>query len=134
MSDIRPAGAPLKFAGIKYELLFTVNVIDEVQDAFDIHIDDLITLLGDSKSRDFRRNVAKILTYLINEAILIKSDETGEEPKLLTEEYVRRHLSNVNMSECFAAICSAYSLSFLRIAKEEDDIGEEDEDPNATSG
>ncbi|RZT00900.1 hypothetical protein [Cuneatibacter caecimuris] len=130
MSDIRRAGAPYQYKGKEYELVMTVNVIDQIQETFDIHINEISKIIGDMKSRSFYKNIASIITIMLNEAIEIQNEENGEKNTPINEAEVRRYITNVNINDAFMAIANAYSLAFLM--KEEDDIGEND--PNRESG
>lgn len=127
MSDLREEGRNYVFCGHEYHLLMTVNVIDQIQEKFDIPIMKLAEIL-DRKRMDFYRNVAAIMTILLNEAIEIENEQKGSDLPHVTENQVRRNLSNLNIVDAFVAISETYSLSFLQ--KEEDDISS----PNQMSG
>lgn len=132
MSDMRPTGALLRFAGKEYHLLFTVNVIDQIMERFGVDIDELSTLILRGENRKYYANTAVVLTFLLNDDIALQNEEKSEEEQLapLSETYVRRHISNFNYLTVLAAITSAYTCSFLE--KDEDDMGEAD--PNRESG
>ena len=127
MSDLREEGRKYFFCGHEYNLLMTVNVIDQIQERFDLSIMQLSEVL-DQKRRDFYGNVAAIMTILLNEAIEIENEKNGADLPMFTEQKVRRHISNMNVIDAFVAISETYSLSFLE--KEEDDITS----PNQKSG
>lgn len=127
MSDLREEGRKYFFCGHEYNLLMTVNVIDQIQERFDLSIMQLSEVL-DQKRRDFYGNVAAIMTILLNEAIEIENEKNGTDTPPFTEKRVRRHISNMNVIDAFVAISETYSLSFLE--KEEDDITS----PNQKSG
>lgn len=129
MQSLKEQGRKFVFAGKEYELLFTVNVIDEIQDKFDIDINNLKDLF-ETGSRKFYSNTAKVLTILINESIEIKNETAEEKEELLKESYVRRHVSNANVFDAFGAIVDAYSLSYMQ----RDEDSEDEELPNQTSG
>lgn len=129
MQSLKEQGRKFTFAGKEYELMFTVNVIDEIQNQFDIDINNLKDLF-ETGSRNFYSNTAKVLTILLNESIEIKNETAEEKEELLKETYVRRHISNANVFDAFGAIVDAYSLSYMQ--KEED--SEDEELPNQTSG
>lgn len=132
MSDMRPTGAPLRFAKKDYHLLFTVNVIDQIVERFDVDINELSTLILQGKNRKYYANTAAILTFLLNDDIALQNEERSpeEQQEPLTEAYVRRHISNLNYPSVLAAITSAYVCSFME--KDEDDMGENV--PNRESG
>ncbi len=74
MSDLRPKLPEIELGGKKYEVLFNLNAIDEIQDRFDIPISKIGQLMSDER-RVFKA-LKTLLAILINEAI--DDGETGE--------------------------------------------------------
>lgn len=132
MGDMNYIGAPLKFMGHEYHLMFTVNVIDEVQDRFDIDITDIKDVIGRTAERKLRKNVGTVLTILLNGAIDIENEERKDKLPNMNERMVCRHINELNFVDCYNAVVSAYTGSFYHLQKDEDDIGEDD--PNGKSG
>ena len=116
MESLRPKGAQLDFMNRKWELVLNVISIDDIQDHFDIHIDQFREVL-DVERRDFYNNVSYIITSLINEQIDISNENSEEKEPLYDLETVKRHINNMNIFKCMGAIISAYSLSWMK-AKE----------------
>jgi hypothetical protein len=106
MSDMKPKGTKLKLGNAEYGLRFTLNAIDDIQDHFDVPIENLGELFNDSKKRI--RNLRYILTVLINEDIDCVNDETGEKTAHVDERYVGRHIDANNMQEMMAAVFNSF--------------------------
>ena len=114
MESLNPKGAKIKFKSKDYYLIFDVNVIDKIQNHFDISINSLSTLL-DYNDLDFYNNVAQILYFLLNEAIEINNDENKDNIEDLYQlDQVRRYINNLNIFEILSSIISAYRLSFIK--------------------
>lgn len=131
MSDLKPKGRKIKLGGHEYGLRFTLNAIDDIQDHFDIPIQQLTELLKDEKSRV--KNLRYLLTVLINEDIDCVNDElisseSKERLLHLDERYVGRQINVGNVQEIMGQVIRSFSDG----APESE--GEEEEDPNGTSG
>ena len=122
MSDLRPKGTKIKLGKNEYGMRFTINAIDDIQDKFDITIEDLTKLFKDSKKRF--KNLKYLLSLLINEDIDCIKDETGEEIPHVDERYVGRHIDSNNMKDIMETIL----MTFTNGTPEGDD-----EAPNAQS-
>ena len=87
MSDLKPKATKIILGGKEYGLLFTLNVIDEIQDIFDLPFTQIAELMEDE------RKVYKVLrvlfTLLINEAI---DDSESGQPHV-DEKYIGRKLT-----------------------------------------
>lgn len=123
MSDLRPKGTKIKLGNNEYGLRFTLNAIDDIQDHFDMAIEDLNKLFDDSKTRF--KNLKYLLTLLINEDIDCIKDETGEEKAYVDERFVGRHINSNNMREIMRTILKAFTSSTPE--------ADEDEVPNEAS-
>lgn len=107
MSNINPKGKPLKIGGREYNLIFTINVIDDIQDHFDISIDKLSDLI--SEPRKQFKVIRYILTALINESIEIHNEESPDKWDKIDERYVGRHMTTSNLKEFADAILGAFA-------------------------
>lgn len=107
MSDLRPKGVKIKLGKDEYGMRFTLNAIDDIQDHFDIPIEDLTKLFQDPKTRF--KNLKYLLTLLINEDIDCVQDETGEEIPHVDERFVGRHIDSHNMQEVMSTILKAFT-------------------------
>lgn len=118
MSDLRPRHTKIELGGKEYGMLFTLNVIDEIQDKFDIPISELGDLMADE--RKVFKVLKSLLAMLINEAI--DDAETGEPH--VTEAFVGRKIT-------FAEISTLRDKVFASFA---DGLPQsEEDDPNAKS-
>lgn len=131
MSKLKAKGAKLTLGEKEYELLFTVNVIDEIEDELKIDIDEIkkaIFKAGDKEntinSRINYQNVAFIIFSLVKENCEIRKDN-GENINIPTLKQVKRMICNVNIGDCLVAITSAFMCSFL--------VEEDEENPNEES-
>lgn len=123
MSDLRPTGTKIKLGDNEYGLRFTLNAIDDIQDHFDISIENIDELFKDEKKRF--KNIKYLLTVLINEDVDCVNDETHENKQHIDERYVGRHIDSNNMSAIMSTIFKAFKTS----TPEQD----ENENPNAKS-
>lgn len=125
MSDLKPKGTKLKLGNNEYGLRFTLNAIDDIQDYFDISIQDLGKLFKDPKNQI--KNLRYLLTVLINEDIDCVKDETGEDKPHVSERFVGRHIDAQNMNQMITAIYKSFSDGSPKPENEDDEI------PNAQS-
>ena len=82
MSDLQPKPTIINLGGKEYGLLFTINVIDAVQDKFDIAISQLADLMRDD------RKTFKVLRFLLAEMINEAIDDAGNGEKHVDERAV----------------------------------------------
>lgn len=123
MSDLRPKGTKIKLGKNEYGMRFTINAIDDIQDNFNISIEELTKLFQDNKTRF--KNLKYLLALLINEDIDCLKDETGEEMAHVDERFVGRHIDSNNMQEIMETILRAFTNGTPEV--------DEDEIPNAQS-
>lgn len=127
MSDLKPTGMKITLNKKEYGLRFTLNAIDDIQDHFDIPIQDLDQLLNDEKNAI--KNIKYLLMLLINEDIDCRNDdlaEKGEKRNLehLDERYIGRYINAANMNEMSTIIYQSFTDGMPEA---------EDDDPNLTS-
>jgi len=125
MSDLKPTGVKIKLGNQEYGMRFTLNVIDDIQEHFDIPISQLGELFTDEKKQI--KNLRFLLMKLINEDIDCVMDETGKKIPHVDERYVGRHIDTNNMHELMNLIFRVFSEGIPK-AEEDDEI------PNAESG
>lgn len=118
MSDLRPQPRKINLGGQEFGLLFDLNVIDDIQEKFDISISELPNLL--KTERTAVKPIRYILTALINEAI---DDEESGKPHV-DEKWVGRKITPANSAQIQNDILLAFSDG---IPKTEED------DPNPQS-
>lgn len=112
MSDLQPKKPTIQLGEKEYPLLFSLNVIDEIQDHFDISISQLLEILNDE--RKAIKSIRYILTLLINEGLA--DDESGE---TVDEQFVGRKITPQNTGTLITSILSAFSGSVPQSEDEE---------------
>lgn len=126
MSAIKDGRLPIELNGREYHLLFSLNVIDEMQDKFG-SFDKLNEVLSGKESI---KNLRWLLTMLLNEGA-----GEGEEP--LTEKQVGHMIHTGNFDEVRTAIFRAFAMGNSGMAEppavedEEDEDGEEGKNAEA---
>ena len=127
MSAIKDGRLPIELNGREYHLLFSLNVIDEMQDKFG-SFDKLNEVLS---GKDSIKNIRWLLTLLINEGA-----GEGEEP--LTEKQVGHMIHTGNFGDVKNAIFRAFAIGNSGTAEPpavEDEEGEDGEkEKNAQAG
>lgn len=122
MSAIKDGRLPVELGGKERHLLFSLNVIDEVQDRFDgfDHLDEVLS------GKDAIKNIRWLFTTLLNEG----ADEGDEE---LTEKQVGKMIHTGNFEEVKTAIFAAFSMGNSGSTKPASD-DEEDDGKNKAAG
>lgn len=116
MSAIKDGRLPIVLDKERH-LLFSLNVIDEMQDKFG-GFDRLDEVL---KGKDSIKNLRWLLTLLLNEG----ADEGEEE---LTEKAVGRMIHTGNFNEVKTAIFRAFAIGNSGSEEPQSAAGEDDED------
>ena len=125
MKTLEGNKAYIELAGETYELEFTINVIDEIQETLNCDIGKLADLFPVNDTKTQRKNLITVLTMLVNENIEKQNETRVEKKELLTETYVKRHITLHQISDVSNAILKAYLGSWKE--------SEEDEFPNKKS-
>lgn len=124
MSDLRPAGIPVNFDGVDRVFLFTLNVIDELEDKFEKPV---IEILKDLIPPGNGRALRTVVTVLVNDDVERYNAVHEDKRKPVTEKQVGSFLvsdlSGGNLLKMVEVILDAYKVSMP-----------EDEDPNLKSG
>ena len=106
MSELKPTGVPIKLDGAERHFLFTLNVVDEVQDHYDCSLEEVVNKLTDKKES------VKILRYL---TMALLNDEAERSPqaelKTYTEKEVGWLITQENVLEVTMDVLRAYGLS-----------------------
>ena len=122
MSVLRPKGIPCEVAGVERNLLFTLAVVDDLEDHYDLPIESIVNQLTDE--RQVYKTLGYVLTALINDEIASRNYSEGRQDPLLTEEDIRWSVDVRDTGRLARAIMQAYGYSFPEA---------EEEDPNVTS-
>lgn len=125
MSAIKDGRLPIELNGREFHLLFSLNVLDDMQDRFG-GFDTLAEVLSGKESI---KNLRWLLTLLLNEGA-----GDGEEP--LTEKQVGHMIHTGNFEEVRTAIFRAFAMGNSGTteppAVEDEEDGEEEK--NAAAG
>lgn len=103
MSDIRNGGYAVTLKGKDYNLLFSLNALDELQDKFGGY--DKLGEVFNENNPSWVKDTKWLLTLLINEGLLNKDDNA----ELLTEQQVGRMIHVGNMKEVQQAIFASFA-------------------------
>ncbi len=123
MSDLRPVGVPVEVEGVERHFLFTLNVIDEIQEHFKMELSQVIDNMTDKEKSN--STVRYLVSALLNDEAEREAGR-GRELKRYTEKEAGWLVTLDNISDILLAIFKAYGLS----------LPEPDEDsfPNMESG
>ena len=110
--------------GVERHFLFTLNIIDELQDAYGKNLYEIIEdVTKDEKTGHLLRDITTIL--LNDEADRAERRGLQDQPARVTQQDVGEMIGLDNYWDVMAALLSAYGVSLPEI---------EDEDPNQESG
>ena len=120
MSAIKDGRVEVEIGGGTRKMLFSLNVLDEMQDKFGGY-DKLTEAL---QGKDLFKNVKWLLTRLINEGA-----DDGEEP--IKEEWVGKNVHAGNLQPIISSIYSAFNMGTAgEPDPEPPDETNEDDDPD----
>jgi hypothetical protein len=105
MSDLNPIGEVIVLDGVERHLLFTLNVIDELQDKQNATLDEVVSKLTDKKESN--KALKCILSTLLND----EAERTGGKLKTYTEKEVGWLVTIQNVMEVTVAVLRAYGYS-----------------------
>lgn len=123
MSDLRTNCVKITLGGQEYGMVFDLNVIDDIQERFDVAIEDIGKLFEDPKSRI--KNVKCLIALMINENFEIESELSGSVPTKVDERFVGRRLKNVQ--DATSAVSKVLECMNINLPKSDE------ESPNAQS-
>lgn len=121
MSDLKAIGTPIILGGKEYGMRFTLNTINDIQDKYDINISDINTLF---EGKPMYKNLAEIISLMINEDSDCLLDETGEIRQHIDARFVGRHINVGNAKSM---------MMLVKIAVNNGTPKNEEDDPNVTS-
>lgn len=106
MSDLKPKGVPLILGEEERHLLFTLNVVDEIQDHYGCALEEVMDRLTDKKES------SKTLRYLVMALLNDEEERSGKEGrKAYTEKEVGWLITQDNVIDVTVAVLKAYGLS-----------------------
>lgn len=110
MSDLRPKGVPVMIDGVERHLLFTLNVIDNIQEHFDMTLEEVIDLLTDKRKSN--QTLKTILMMLLEDEVERKEYTGGAgELKKYSQKEIGWLVTVDNVTEILLAVLKAYGLS-----------------------
>lgn len=124
MRDLKSNGAYIKIDDKERKLTFTINVIDELQEHYDMAIGKVIEMMFGTEEDEARKSysmIRKVLTVLINEDVEMHNDDNDDKWELVDEKYVGRKVSQENILEVGMAILKAWSASLPPKEDDEDE-------------
>ena len=132
-SKLRPHGVKINFNNEERELLFTLNVVDELQNRSEKSLPEFLKDMLDRESESDISPIKTILSVLLQDEAERKEFLTGEKIKTYTEKEVGWILNLENYAEYMERILEAYGIS-MPSADDLEDIEDEvdDDDPNST--
>ncbi len=124
MSDLRPRGIPILVNGEERHLLFTLNIIDEIQDRYE---KTLAEVLDDITNEDVSGHMLRdVLVMLLNDEVAReKYRDPSSTLKEITEQEAGWLVGLDNRFTLIASVLKAYGISLPE---------PEDDDPNRKSG
>lgn len=122
MSDLRPEGIKVELGGKEYRLLFTINVIDEIQSRLNEGIFDAMDHIAEAAEGDWGHET--IMAFCSIVAILLNGGEEGP----LTGKDVARMVTKNTYRPVAWAVMAAFGLSMPETDEDEDDEDEDDEE------
>ena len=122
MSDLRPRGVPIVFDGVERHFLFTLNLIDEIQEKYD---KNLLKVLDQMVKEDQSEHTLRDITMMLLNDEAERAKRRGEEIPKVSEADVGEMIGLDNYWDVVKAILEAYGISLPE---------PEEEDPNQESG
>lgn len=124
MSMLKPRGIPIVLEGVERRLLFTLNVIDAIQDETGQKVDELIEQLTDEEKAS--KTIRYLTRVLLNDEAEREKRKNPEcELKPVTENEIGEMIGLDNVNEITVAVLRAYGYSLPEA---------DDDDPNRESG
>lgn len=124
MSDLRPRGTPIVIDGVERHFLFTLNVIDTIQDKTGKSMREVMSDLTNAET--VGKTVGELVLVLINDEVERERYKNPDSVvKEVTEKEVGWMVGMDNLGEITSAILIAYGCSLPE---------PDDEDPNLESG
>lgn len=127
MSDLRPSGIPVKICGREYNFLFTIGIIENLQEECNKALVEIIA--GIARISNYSTKPEDLRCFNETIAAFVSAD-TG---KKIAAEELDGVIKPAEMQKIAVKILEAYGFAMPE-PDEEEDIEEEDEDPNQKTG
>lgn len=119
MSDLRQKPKKIKYNGTEYEILFTIEVMDKIEDTMGLTSNDVIEILKNPrKDRETRNKFLRLGETLIN------IDAEKKNLPRVTDGELANVLTNASMLDLLKMVVDAAQESFF--VRQDDEEG----DPN----
>jgi hypothetical protein len=128
---LKPVGEEIEFDSKVRHLLFNVNVIDDVQEHFDMYIVDVLNYIFEVEDKDVQRKSYDTLSYvlssLLNEDVRIHNkNNPSDQWEEITEDFIKEEVLTNGNSPVFASlVLKSFNESLPK---------HEEDDPNQKSG
>lgn len=122
MGSMKPRGIAITLEEGERHLLFTLNVIDEIQEEYDKTIHEVIIDLAEGEVYDGQ--LRKLVTILLNDEAR-RSAKHDNPMEKVTESEVGDWIGLDNYNDVLEAVLKAYGISLPEV--------DEDDDPNLKS-
>ncbi|MDF2820185.1 MAG: hypothetical protein K0R15_626 [Clostridiales bacterium] len=122
MRSLKPKGIEINLDNKPRKLLFTLNVIDDLQEHYNLAINEvLMKMFGETEEEKKKSyNILKyIMMVLINEDVDIHNDENSDKWEKVSERYVGRILAKCNTGFVVTMVLEAFSSSLMETEEEE---------------
>ena len=120
MSDLRQKPKKIKYNGTEYEILFTIEVMDKIEDTMGLTSNDIIEILKNPrKDRETRNKFLRLGEALIN------IDAEKKNLPRVTDGELANVLTNASMLDLLKVVVDTAQESFF-VRQDE----EEEDDPN----
>ncbi len=135
MSTLNPRGVDVDVMGRHYEILFTLNAIDKIQDMTGKMLPEIMLTIADVKNPDSIPTLKLVLSILLSDYSERIHDPLYRAPGdisdiiPISEKQVGQFVTAENWGQIIEGILTAYGYSMPE--KSED---EEESDPNLKSG
>lgn len=121
MSDLRQKPKKIKYNGTEYEILFTIEVMDKIEDTMGLTSNDIIEILKNPrKDRETRNKFLRLGETLIN------IDAEKKNLPRVTDGELANVLTNASMLDLLKVVVDTAQESFF-VRQDDDD---EEGDPN----
>lgn len=128
MSDLRPTGTPVVICGQEYNFLFTIGIIETIQEECNMALVEIIP--GIARTANYSTTAEDMRNFNTVVAAFISAD-TGER---ISPEELDGVIKPREMQKIATGIMKAYGFSMPEPDEEDDENEDEEEDPNRKTG
>lgn len=126
MSDLRPIGTPVKINGQEYNFLFTIGIIETVQEECNMPLVEIVHKIA--RLANYKTETEDMQCFNAVVAAFVSAD-SGEK---ISSEYLDGTIRPADMQKVAVKILEAYG--FAMPEPDEDEEESDEEDPNQKTG